>query len=56
MMPITIIIDVSNVSYQKELELFSFLRSAYGKSVEIFIETFIINFFLLLEFSLPSEL
>ena len=51
----TIVIYVSNVSYQREFELFSFLRSAYEKFVDMFIEAFI-NLFVLLEFSLPSEL
>ena len=51
----SVVIDVSNVSYQKEFERFSFLRSAYVKFVEMFIETFI-NLFLLLQFSVPFEL
>ena len=54
MVPITIVIDVSNISYQKDFELFSFFRSTYGKFVKISIETFI-NLFLLLGFCLPSE-
>ena len=53
MVPIAIVINVSNTSYQKELALFSFLRSAYDKNMEISIETFS-NVFLALEFSLPS--
>ena len=54
-MPITIVINVSNISYQRVSELFSFLRSDYGKFVEMFIDAFV-NLFLLLEFPLRSEL
>ena len=48
-MPVTIVTDVSNFSYENEFKLFPFLRYAYGKLVEVFIATFI-NLFLLFEF------
>ena len=50
--PIAIAINISNASYQKEFVLS--LRFAYGKFVEISLETFV-GVFLVLEFSLPSE-
>ena len=54
MVPIAIVINVSNTSYQKEFIMFSFLRSAYSKFVENSVETFI-KVFLVLEFPPPSE-
>ena len=35
MAPIAIAINISNASYQREFAFFSYLRSAYGKFVEI---------------------
>ena len=52
MAAIAIPINVSDASHQNK---FVFLRSAYGKFVEVPIETFL-KVFLVLEFSLPSEL
>ena len=49
MAPIAIAINVANASYQKEFVSFSFSKSAYGKFVEISMETFI-KVFLLLKF------
>ena len=54
MVPIAIVINVSNTSYQKEFIMFLFLRSAYSKFVENSVETFI-KVFLVLEFPPPSE-
>ena len=53
--PTAIPINFSNTGYQKRLaRIFSFLRSAYGKFVDIFMETFIKVFSVYL-FSLPYE-
>ena len=43
--PITILVNDSNTGYQKEFALFSFLRSPYGKFVDICMENFIKVFY-----------
>ena len=43
--PITVLVNDSNTGYQKRFALFSFLRSPYGKFVDICMENFIKVFY-----------
>ena len=45
--PIAIPVNVSNTGYQKGFALFIFLRSAFGKFMDISMETFIKVFLVL---------